>query len=111
MSVLFGQAWYRIRSFAVFYAKAASGALSQDKKKYYFRNVAQTRIFTVSKVKIPLVTVFWLASGPATVLADPPGGYFPALPIHAMPRVPPRIPRRAPSVRSDTAQQRVSDIL
>ena len=26
-----------------------------------------------SKVKIPLVTVFWLASGPATVLADPPG--------------------------------------
>ena len=27
----------------------------------------------VSKVKIPLVTEFWLASGPATVLADPPG--------------------------------------
>ena len=37
-----------------------------------------------SKVKIPLVTVFWLASGPATVLADPPGVTArSAIPCHA----------------------------
>ena len=37
-----------------------------------------------SKVKIPLVTVFWLASGPATVLADPPGVTArSAMPCHA----------------------------
>ena len=38
-----------------------------------------------SKVKIPLVTVFWLASGPATVLADPPGDTDRStMPCHAL---------------------------